>query len=51
MLETFTGKLMTSDRDAILQSSNIISINETHLSRDDVISAEMMNLSEEMEIF
>ena len=38
-------------QDAILQSSNIISINETHLSRDDALSVEMMNLSEEMEIF
>ena len=33
-------------QDAILQSSNVISMNETHLSRDDPLSAEMMNLSE-----
>ena len=38
-------------QDAILQSSNIISINETHLSRDNALSVEMINLSEEMEIF
>ena len=38
-------------QDAILQSSNIISINETHLSINDALSVEMMNLSEEIEIF
>ena len=38
-------------QDVILQSSNIISINETNLSIDDSLSVEMMNLSEEIEIF
>ena len=37
--------------DQILQSLNIISINETHLSSRDVMSAEMMNLSDEMQMF
>ena len=38
-------------QDQILQISNIISINETHLSKTDTLSPEMMNLTNEMEIF
>ena len=44
-------KIDDMKQDSILQNSNIISINETHLSIDDVLSAKMMHLSEEMEIF
>ena len=38
-------------QDEILQTANIISINETHLSITDALGPDMMNLMEEMEIF
>ena len=38
-------------QDEIFQNSNIISLNETHLAKTDVLSLDMMNLTEKMEIF
>ena len=38
-------------QDEIFQNSNIISLNETHLAKTDVLSPDMINLTDKMEIF